>query len=326
MEPFVHDAVIDMQLSRDRLETALLKLERADWKRFVPYGSRTLHDILAHLASADHAWALAAKGLLKGEVEASPAAADIRAAREHAIERRRSESPEGLLGEMARRRKLLLSLFDLLEPKHLAQKLASFGEHDSVRERIWVGYHDRLHQSDVERALRTNWYPQALRFLPEVAVVAEALDPETTKYVIYSVDEAWWEKPSPLAGWSYRNLLAHIGSGDWVLQRHLRHALEEGTIAAWPDVDAGNAERVSERRLSTWQALTDEFLSMRHETMVLLAALEPRQLRLAIELPWLPAEQRSKTLVDYLQGFWRHDHYHREQLRNAMRYKTSPRA
>jgi uncharacterized damage-inducible protein DinB len=315
-----------MQMSRDRLETAFEGLQSPDWERFVPYGSRTVRDVLAHVASADHAWALAAQGLLKGEAEASPVAADIHTARDSAIERRRGESVKTLRDEMIRRRKLLLSLFDLLEPKHLAQKLPSFGEHDSVRERIWLGYHDRLHQADVERALRTNWYPPELHFLPEVAVAAAALEPETTKYVIYSVDEAWWEKPSPLAGWSYRNLLAHIASGDWVMQRHLRHVLDECVVPAWPDVDEGNAERIAERRLSTWQALTDEFLSMRHETMVLLAALEPRHLTLAIELPWLPAEQRTKTLLDYLQWFWRHEHNHREQLRRAMRHKTSPRA
>ena len=322
MDPYVHDAVLDMLAARNELMAELSQVGERDWERYVPYGSRTLHDLLAHLAGADGAWAQAAPGLLKGEADerAPLSLAEARAARERAIERGRSRTPADLLEEMDRRRRLLLSLYDLLEPRHLALALKSFGErHNSVRERIWLGYHDRLHAADVRRALRMHWHPQDLRFLLEVRPAVDALAPDDTLYVIYSVDPVCWEQPSPLPGWSYRQLLAHIATGDWALQGHLRHIIERGEVAPWPDVDAGNALRIGERAQSTDRQLTEEYLSMRHETLRLLSQLEPRHLALPIELWWEP-RPNEHTVLDYLLRFERHDRAHREQLRGAMKY------
>lgn len=328
MEPYVHDAVLDMRMSRDGLTTALDALSPADFERYVPYGHRTIRDLVAHLATADHAWALAAQGLLKGEADQRPPLSpdEARAIRDEAIERRRTSSFAELRAEMDRRRKLLLTLFDLLEPKHLAMRLPSFGEHNSVRERIWLGYHDRLHEGDIERALRMAWHPKPLTFLPDLGETIGALAPEDTLYVVYSIDPTYWERPSPLAGWSFRNLLAHIATGDWVLQTHLRALLERGQPAPWPDVAAGNAERIESRKFTTWQRLTDEYLSSRHETMLLLASLKEEHLRAPIELRWEPPERRAATVLDYLTRFPAHDRTHREQLRAAMKHLTSARA
>lgn len=322
MEPSVHDAALDMLAARNELLSALSQVGERDWDRYVPYGSRTLHDLLAHVAGADGAWARAAKGLLKGEAEECPPLTreQARDARERAIERGRSQRPAALLEEMERRRRLLLSLYELLEPRHLPLALRSFGdEHNSVRERIWLGYHDRLHAADVRRALRMRWHPQPLPFLPETQPTVEALAPDETLYVIHSVDPVCWERPSPLSGWSYRQLLAHIATGDWVLQCHLRHIVEHGAVAPWPDVDAGNAKRVAERAHSTDRALTEEYLSMRHETLRLIARLEPAHPSLPIEFWWEPRPNQH-TVLDYLLAFERHDRAHREQLRGAMRY------
>jgi hypothetical protein len=207
----------------------------------------------------------------------------------------------------------------LLEPRHLALALRSFGEqHNSVRERIWLGYHDRLHAADVRRALRMQWYPQQLEFLPDVQPAVAALSPDEMLYVIYNVDPVNWERPSPLAGWTYRDLLAHIATGDWVLQMHLNHVIERGEVAAWPDVDAGNAQRIAERARSTDRALTEEYLSMRQETLALIARLEPRHLSLRITFWWDAGAEGN--ILDYLERFPRHEHAHREQLRGAMRY------
>jgi hypothetical protein len=322
MDRYVHDAVLDMRIARNELMAALDEVKPDDWLRFVPYGSRTLHDLLAHLAGADQAWAVAAQGLLKGESDQqAPLTPDeARAARGRSIERGRSQRPDVLVEEMDRRRKLLLSLFELLEPRHLALALRSFGEeHNSVRERIWLGYHDRLHAADVRRALRMHWVPQHLEFVPEVQPAVRTLAPDETLYVIYSVDPVNWERPSRVPGWTYRRLLAHIATGDWVLQGHLRHIIEHGEVAPWPDIDAGNAERVGERRLSTQRTLTEEYLSMRHETMRLLAQLRPGHLGLKIKL-WWPPQPEERTVLDYVLMFERHERGHREQLRPAMRY------
>jgi hypothetical protein len=322
MEPFVHSAVLDMQMARAELMSALGDVGPGRWGRYVPYGERTLHDLLAHLAGADQSWALAAQGLLRGEGEVAPPPppSEAKAARQRTIERGRSRTPAELTEEMEQRRKLLLGLYDLLEPRHLALTLRSYGDqHNSVRERIWLGYHDRLHAADVRRALRMHWVPQHLEFVPEVQPAVRALAPDETLYVIYSVDPVNWERPSRVPGWTYRRLLAHIATGDWVLQGHLRHIIEHGEVAPWPDIDAGNAERVGERRLSTQRTLTEEYLSMRHETMRLLAQLRPGHLGLKIKL-WWPPQPEERTVLDYLLVFERHERGHREQLRPAMRY------
>ena len=327
MEPYVHDAVQDMYMARDRLLEALESVKPGDWGKFVPYGSRTLHDLLAHLAAADHTWALAAKGLLRGEgADAKPLRPEeAAAARDRAVKRGRQRTPAQLIDEMESRRQLLLSLFDLLEPRHLALSLPAFGpEHNSVRERIWLGYHDRLHAADVRRTLERNWYPRRLAFLPAVQPGVDALAPDDTLYVIYSVDPVAWELASMIPEWTNRQLLAHIATGDWVLQGHLRHVLADDAVAVWPNVPDGNAERVGERRYSTDRALIDEYLSMRHETLVLLSQLKPKHLQLAMEFWWEP-RPNEHTLLDYVLMFSNHERQHREQLRPAMKYARSMR-
>lgn len=327
MEAYVHDAVQDMHMARDVLLETLHGVEPEKWGKFVPYGARTLHDLLAHIAAADHTWALAAKGLLRGEgAEARPLTPDeTAAARDRAIKRGRQRTPAELLQEMESRRQLLLSLFDLLEPRHLALALPAFGaEHNSVRERIWLGYHDRLHAADVRRALERSWYPQRLQFLPDIQPGVDALSTGETLYVIYSVDPSAWELRSMIPEWTNRELLAHIATGDWVLQGHLRHILAEDAVPAPPDVPDGNAERVGERRFSTDRALVAEYLSMRHETLLLLSQLEPKHLQLEMEFWWEPRPNRH-TILDYVLMFSSHERRHREQLRPAMKYARSLR-
>lgn len=324
MEAYVHDAVLDMHHGRDELERALAEIGADDWARKVPYGNRTLKELLAHLAGADQAWAVAAQGLLKGEAEhkAPLTPEEARAARARTIERGRNSSVEALLDEMRSRRRLLLTLYEELEQKHLTMTLPSYGdEHNSVRERIWLGYHDRLHAADIRRALAMNWAPPTLEFLPELREPVERLSPDETLYLIYSVDPTKWESPSIVPGWTNRNLLAHIASGDWVFQTHLRSLLDTGRASNWPNVDEGNAERLAERSMTTMAALVDEYLSMRHGTMLLLAQIEPKHLREKVEQKWKPPPH-NETVFDYLRDFWWHERNHRNHLRPAMMYET----
>ena len=197
MDRYVRQAAEDMSAARDALLSATAEIGPQDWQRFVPYGSRTLHELLAHLAAADQTWALAAGDLLKGESgEMKPRPPEmLQAAAQRAVARGRTQSPPALLDEMARRRRLLLGLYELLEPRHLALSLRAFGdEHNSVREHIWRGYHDRLHAADIRRALRLQWYPPKLRFLPDVQPAVDALSPDETLYVVFSVDPVRWEQ------------------------------------------------------------------------------------------------------------------------------------
>ena len=328
MEPYVHDAVVDMQIAREQLRGAFDALEPGDWSRYVPYGSRKLHDVLSHVAAADQVWAVAAQGLLKGDGEERPPISeeDAHASAQRALRRGQQQTVAALLEEMERRRSLLTGLLGLLEKRHLAMRLPAFGaRHNSVRERIWVGYHDRLHGADVRRALAMTWHPGPLSFLREIDPAVRSLAPGETLYVIYSVDPVYWERRVFGLDWSFRQLLAHIATGDWVLQAQLRHVIEEGSVMAWPDVTAGNAERITQRAFSTEARLTDEYVSMRHETMLLLSQLKPKHLRLPLHRPWLP-EPNHGTLLDYVDGFPAHERAHREQLRAAMKFQTSARA
>jgi hypothetical protein len=329
LEPYVHDAVLDMHLAREQLDRELDGLAPDDWSRFIPYGDMTVRDVLAHLAVADQSWAVSAQGLLRRE-GAPPLATktpeEASAARRRAIERGRTMTVSELRDEMARRRKLLLALYDLLEPVHLSIALPSFGErHNSVRERIWRGYHDRLHLADIQRALRMSWHPSKIMFDPRLQPAIEALSPDETLYVIYSVDPVTWERKAPGLDWTYRQILAHIATGDWVFQRHMRHIIATGTVADWADIDAGNAERVEQRKFSNDRTLIEEYLSMRHETLLLIAQLKPQDLQRPITLWWLPEGERERTILDYVLAFERHERLHREQLRPAMKYATSTR-
>jgi uncharacterized damage-inducible protein DinB len=328
VEAYVHDAAHDMRIARDQLDATLDELNETDYARYVPYGSRTVHDVLAHLAAADHVWALAAQGLLKGEADARAplSVAEAAEAKERAIDRGRAQTPAELRQEMARRRKLLLGLYELLERRHLSMTLPTFGEtHNSVRERIWLGYHDRLHKADIERALRMVWHPQGLAFQAEVRPAVAALTPDPMLYVIFGVDPSCWGRQVRGLEWTYRELLSHIATGDWVLQGHLRHVIEHGRVGAWPDIDAGNAQRLEERRFSNDCTLVDEYLSMRHETLRLIARLKPEHLKLDIDLWFRPKREEPYTMLDYLLGFDNHDRNHAEQLRPAMKHATSTR-
>src|SRR3990172_4678136 len=104
MDKYVHDAVQDMQLARRELIAELDRVGPEDWTRFVPYGARTLHELLAHLAGADQTWAVSAQGLLKGEGEERPPLTpeEAHAAVDRAMERGRSRSPTELIEEMRR--------------------------------------------------------------------------------------------------------------------------------------------------------------------------------------------------------------------------------
>jgi DinB family protein len=328
VEAYVHDAVLDMRLARDGLIEALDRLSPDDYARRVPYRDRTVHDVLAHVAAADHVWALAAQGLLKGESDARPplSPAEAAAARRRAIERGRASTVAALRDEMDQRRNLLLGLYELLERRHLAMKLATFGEaHNSVRERIWLGYHDRLHRADIDRAMRMVWHPPKLAFAPEVRPAVDALSPDETLYVVFNIDPVMWERPVRGLDWTHRQLLAHIATGDWVFQGHLRHIIETGAVAEWADIAAGNADRLEARKFSNDRTLIEEYLSMRHETLLLIARLKPQDLSHAITLWWLPEGERDRTILDYVLAFEQHDRTHRDQLRPAMKHATSTR-
>ena len=99
-------------------------------------------------------------------------------------------------------------------------------------------------------------------------------------------------EPSPNAGWTYKDLLAHLATGDWICQHFLRGLLETGRVPEWPDADAGNAERVAARRGKSVSELAEERAQHRNETLRLIGQLEQGHLDRPIDMPWFNVGER----------------------------------
>ena len=125
-----------------------------------------------------------------------------------------------------------------------------------------------------------------------------------------------WALPSPLPEWSYKDLLAHLATGDWVCHVILRtivanEVLDLATVANLDWVTQGNAERLAERKERPARELIAEVRSHSEETQELLAQLTDTD------------EERTQegapmTLGQYLKGFPGHDRDHLAQLETAL--------
>jgi uncharacterized protein (TIGR03083 family) len=142
----------------------------------------------------------------------------------------------------------------------------------------------------------------------EVARTAQQLLPEH------------WTMPSPLEGWSYKDLLAHLASGDWVFQTMLRDVL--GIEKGLPEnpsmtfVDEGNARRLAERKDTSAEELIAEVGTSGETTQELLSQVSD-----AIDrglVAWRRPNGDPVTLEQWVLGFARHDAMHLAQLRTAL--------
>jgi hypothetical protein len=130
--------------------------------------------------------------------------------------------------------------------------------------------------------------------------------------MIARVPAGRWPEASPNDGWTYKDLLAHLATGDWICQHFLRSLLEKGSVPAWPDADAGNAERVLARRGKSVSDLMEERAQHRSETIGLVGQLRPEHLEAPIDMPWF--DVRGAPFRVYLQSFPGHDINHTEEL------------
>lgn len=125
-----------------------------------------------------------------------------------------------------------------------------------------------------------------------------------------------WSKPSPNEGWTCKDLLAHLATGDWVCQTVLRAVVgdEAADLDVLGDLDAigrGNARLLEERAARSVEDLIAEVREEGEESQALLARLtdahEP-----------LRRQGAPMSLGDYLRGFPDHDRRHTEQLRMTL--------
>lgn len=123
-----------------------------------------------------------------------------------------------------------------------------------------------------------------------------------------------WAKPSRDPNWSYKDLLAHLATGDWVVQTVLGAVVanEPLDLSFLDGLDAGNARLLAERAGRSIEELVAEALAEGEETQELLSRLteaddDRRQ------------EGAPMSLGEYLRMFPGHDQGHLADLRTALK-------
>lgn len=129
-----------------------------------------------------------------------------------------------------------------------------------------------------------------------------------------------WTMPSPLEGWTYKDLLAHLASGEWVFQTMLRDVLgiEKGLPkqATMEYVNDGNAQRLAERSETSVEALITEIETAGETTQELLSGLSDANDPTAVV--WHRPNGDPVTLEQWITGFPQHDVSHGAQLKTAL--------
>ncbi len=146
-----------------------------------------------------------------------------------------------------------------------------------------------------------------------IATVVDRLQAaeERLHRVVKRIDAHRWDESSPNEGWTYKDLVAHLATGDWVCQILVRGVLATGSVSTGHDVDAGNAERIEARRSKPVDELIQERRAHREETLSLVARLTEEHLNAPIDLPW---EDMTAPFSRYLLGFAAHDLRHTFEL------------
>ncbi len=152
-------------------------------------------------------------------------------------------------------------------------------------------------------------------FAPWGEPIAKALR-EGRAQVIRAAQEMFpehWRMPSPLPGWSYQDVLAHLAVGDWVCQTVLRAATanERLNMAALADLDGTYERYRKERAGRSVEELLAEVEAEGEETQALLSRLtEADEHRTQEDAP--------VSLGEYLRTFPSHDQEHLAQFRQAL--------
>ena len=123
-----------------------------------------------------------------------------------------------------------------------------------------------------------------------------------------------WELASPLEGWTYRDILAHLGAGNYKsVQAVLRAVITRTPFdpALFADDNAQNARNVAERRGRSVDELIAELEADKEEIQDLLSQLKA-------EDEGLSQAGYDVTLGQALPFFAAHDLEHLEHLRSAL--------
>jgi uncharacterized protein (TIGR03083 family) len=151
-------------------------------------------------------------------------------------------------------------------------------------------------------------------FAAWVAPAAENLrdSRERVVYVARAVPDDAWNKPSPLDGWTYHDLLGHLAIGDWAFQATLTSVIGGGEFDAslFATLDETNERYRRERVNRSVDELVAEVTSEGEKTQELLARLTDDHEALQLG---------RFTVGEWVTGFSRHDKIHTDELATTVR-------
>jgi hypothetical protein len=121
-----------------------------------------------------------------------------------------------------------------------------------------------------------------------------------------------WGWLSPLPGWTYKDLLAHCATGDWVCQKLLRAAIagEQIDLRFLDRLNETNQQLVDERKDRVPEDVIAELEAESEKTQELLSQLTE-------EHEGLKPEGAPMSLGEFLRNFHSHDEGHLAQLKTA---------
>jgi hypothetical protein len=190
-----------------------------------------------------------------------------------------------------------------------------------VEDWLWYGYHDREHTDDIRRAMKMDWTPRTLTFLPEVEDKRRGFVRAQEGFLraVYSVDEDAWNDPAhgEGEGWTYKDVLAHIASNEERVQIRFRAAsgeVPEREVEAVNNVEAWNQERVSALANTSPADLVDGFLKNRNTTLEMLAGLKREDLAREVMF-----SGGTTTMLEFIDRISDHMSWHSGQLVSASR-------
>jgi uncharacterized protein (TIGR03083 family) len=137
-----------------------------------------------------------------------------------------------------------------------------------------------------------------------------------------SVADDAWDEPSPDAGWTYRDVLAHVASNELRVHARLRSVFgqtDEAELRAINDIDGWNQREVETRRGRSVPDLVDELATHRRETLRLLAGFRPEHLSTPITM----ADASTCNVLEYIEMFTHHVSEHAGQLVPASHARRS---
>jgi hypothetical protein len=325
--PLVAAAAEDLRHAHRDLLRVVDALSAEDWERPVPYGEWPVKDLIAHCIGdmSPSGPGLILAGVLTPEFIAETSKyVDVRTRNSSLVDERRRYTREDLRQLLFEAHDAMIGAMLRLDESHVPVLNYAVpmgpGYDLRVEDWLWHGYHDRQHADDIRRALEVNYTPARLSYLPEVEDKFRLLFRyrEGLLRAIYSVDPGAWDEPGPSAGWTYRDLLAHIISNDIRPATRLRHIAgerDDTAMAALVRTDEWNQQQVEARRGRSVRELLDEAAANRHQLMLALSRLRPEHLSAEVAL----SGNRRLTVLQYIDGIGRHDSEHGGDLAPASR-------